>query len=56
MALFRERNERDGTVQFLYEGWPITPKMKEEDPKALLEGLGQALETAYQQIRDAKAK
>ena len=53
MAIFRETNEADGTVQLLYKGWPITPKMKRDDPKELLEGLSEAVELAYQKIRDA---
>ncbi len=54
MALFREFDQNAGTVQLLYKGWPITPKMNVNDPKELLDGLTQALEQAYQKIRDAK--
>ena len=55
MALFRQFDEKDQTVQFLHKGWPVTPKMKMGDPTELLEGLGQALELAYQKLRDAGA-
>ena len=53
MALFREFDQSAGTVQLLHKGWPITPKMKVDDPKELLEGLCQALEVAYQKLHDA---
>ncbi|MGA2897334.1 MAG: hypothetical protein ABSE27_07040 [Acidobacteriaceae bacterium] len=53
MAIFRATDEDDNTVQMLYKGLPLTPKMKKDDPHALLEGLSQALEVAYQKIRDA---
>lgn len=52
MALVREFDKGDGTVQVKYKGWPITPKMKTDDPKALLEGLSDALEKAYIKLRD----
>ncbi len=54
MALFREFDEAAGTVQMLNKGRPITPKMKLDDPKALVDGFSQALEAAYQKLRDAK--
>lgn len=53
MSLFREFDQKDGTVQFLYKGQPVTPKMKTDDPSALLEGLGNALNAAYNRLRDA---
>ena len=53
MALFRQFDEKDNTVQFLYKGEPVTQKMKVDDPKALLDGLSDALDTAYNKLRDA---
>jgi hypothetical protein len=55
MSLFRELDQEANTVQFLYKGEPITPKIKMDDPKALIEGLGGALNTAYNKLRDANA-
>jgi hypothetical protein len=55
VALFRQFDEADNTVQFLYKGEPITQKMKVDDPKALLEGLSDALNTAYNKLRDTNA-
>ncbi len=52
MALTREFDKDSGTVQLMSKGWPITPKMKMDDPAALLHGLSQALETAYIRLRD----
>ena len=43
----------DGTVQMQYKGWNITPKMKVDNPQELIDGFSQALEVAYQKIRDA---
>jgi hypothetical protein len=54
MAVTRVFDEAQRTVQLLYKGWPITPHMKIDNPKELLEGLSQAVEVAYQKIRDAK--
>jgi len=56
MAISREFSEAEGTVQCFYENWPITPKMKVNDPKELLDGFSQALEAAYQKIRDFPIK
>jgi hypothetical protein len=53
MALSQDFDQSAGTVQFLHKGWPITPKMKLDDPKELLDGLTQALEVAYQKLHDA---
>ena len=53
MAIFRQFDESKGTVILTYKGEPITPEMKVDDPKQLLEGLSAALERAYQKIRDA---
>ena len=53
MAIFRQLDESKGTVVLTYKGDPITPEMKVDDPKQLLEGLSTALEKAYQKIRDA---
>jgi hypothetical protein len=53
MAINRQFDQTANTVQVTYKGWPITPKMKLDDPKQLLDGLSQALEVAYQKIRDA---
>ena len=53
MSLFREFDQKDNTVQFLHKGQPVTPKMKTDDPTALLEGLGKALDAAYNKLRDA---
>ena len=53
MALFRQFDKDDNTVQLLYKGEPVTPKMKVDDPEALLEGLSDALNTAYNKLRDA---
>ncbi len=55
MTLFRKFDEEDHTIQFLYKGEAVTPKMKDSDPNALLEGLGSALEKAYTKLRDAGA-
>ncbi len=54
MPFFREFDAKSGTVQFKNKGWNITPKMKVNDPKELLEGLGKALDEAYRKLRDAK--
>ena len=53
MAIIREFDKDQGTVQLLYKGWPITPHMKVDDSKQLLDGLSQAVEVAYQKLRDA---
>ncbi len=53
MAIFREFDEKNGTVQLLHKGWPITPKMKVDDPKALLDALSNAINEAYNKLRDA---
>jgi hypothetical protein len=53
MPFYRSFNQNDGTVQLLYEGLPITSKMKVNDAGQLLEGLSQALAEAYQKLRDA---
>jgi hypothetical protein len=53
MALFRQFDASDDTVQFLHRGCPVTPKMKKDNPEQLLEGLGQALNDAYNKLRDA---
>ena len=52
MALFRQFDKDKGTVLFTYAGESITPEMRIDDPAQLLEGLGKALEEAYQKIRD----
>jgi hypothetical protein len=54
MAINREFDQNANTVQLTYKGWPITPKMRLDDPKQLLDGMSQALELAYQKIRDAR--
>lgn len=54
MAVTRLYDEAQHTVQLLYKGWPITPHMKMDNPEELLKGLSQAVEVAYQKIRDAK--
>lgn len=54
MAVTRKFNEAQGTVQLFYKGWPITPHMKIDNPEELLNGLSQAVEVAYQKIRDAE--
>jgi len=53
LALFRRFDKENGTVEFLYKGNPITPKMKIDDPAALLDGLTKSLEVAYLKLRDA---
>ena len=53
MALFRTFDEKKRTVLFTYGGEPVTPEMKIDDPAQLLEGLSEALEEAYQKLRDA---
>jgi hypothetical protein len=53
MALFREFNQSKNTVTILYKGEPLTPEMSVESPTELLDGLTNALEIAYQKIRDA---
>jgi hypothetical protein len=53
MAIFRTFHEAKGTVVLTYKGEPITPELKVNDPKQLLEGLSAALERAYQKIRDS---
>jgi len=53
VALFRMFDEKDNSVQFLYKNEPVTPKMKVDDPKALLDGLSVALDAAYNKLRDA---
>lgn len=54
MSLFRQFDQKDRTVQFLYKGQPITPKMKTDDPTALLEGMSTALNEACNKLRDAQ--
>ena len=53
VALFRQFDKDDNTVQFTYKNEPVTPKMKVDDPNALLEGLSAALDSAYKKLRDA---
>ena len=53
MAIYREFDEAKGTVVLLYKGQPITPELKVNDPKQLLEVLSNVIEKAYQKLRDA---
>lgn len=54
MSLFRQFDQKDSTVQFLYKGQPIPPKMKTDDPTALLEGTSTARNEACNKLRDAQ--
>ena len=54
MAVYREFDENQGTVQLFYSGAEITPKMRWGDPNQLLKHLSKALELAYQKLRDAE--
>jgi hypothetical protein len=53
MAIFRQFDKEKGTVMLLYKGEPLTPEMKIDDAKQLLDVLSGVIEQAYQKLRDA---
>ena len=53
MALYRHIDQDKRTAHFTYKGEPITPEFKIDDPKEIFDVLSNALERAYQKIRDA---
>jgi hypothetical protein len=53
MAIFRQIDKDKGTALLTYKGEPITPEFKLDDPKEIFDVLSNAIEKAYQKIRDA---
>jgi hypothetical protein len=54
MAIFREFDEKKGTVTLLYKNNPITPPIDVNDPKQILDVLSQVIEKASQKLQDAE--
>jgi hypothetical protein len=53
MAIARQFDKDKGTVVLLYKGEPLTPEIKVDDAKQLLDVLSGVIERAYQKLRDA---
>jgi hypothetical protein len=53
MALYRHIDQDKRTAYITYKGEQITPEFRIDDAKEVLDVLTNALERAYQKIRDA---
>ena len=53
MPIFRQFDETNETVVLTYAGRPLTPELKIDDPKQILDVLSEVIDTAYQKLRDA---
>jgi hypothetical protein len=53
MAITRQFDEEKRTVMLLYKGEPLTPEIRIDDAKQLLDVLSGVIERAYQKLRDA---
>jgi hypothetical protein len=53
MSIFRQFDQKKGTVVLTYGGQPLTPELNINDPKQLLDELSKVIDSAYNKLRDA---
>ncbi|HZW94483.1 MAG TPA: hypothetical protein VFF64_16150 [Candidatus Eremiobacteraceae bacterium] len=53
MSIFKQFDNSKGTVVLTYGGKPLTPDLKINDPKQLLDELSKVIDDAYNELRDA---
>ena len=53
MSIARQFDQNKGTVVLTYGGKPLTPELKIDDPKQLLDELSKVIDDAYNKLRDA---